>query len=132
MDPAELAVEGAGLAILGAVITGFVAVLYERRRLMLGVVIGMALALAVLPFVAYLAALITNHHATDVDLHPPVYLVATALTCAGLSILGLTWGAIAEARHQRRSPTTAAPRTQPDDDYHDDPREWLPWGDRRR
>ncbi len=127
MDYSELLIEGAGVALVGTLVTGVIAVLYERRRLVFGIVIGLTLALAVLPFVAYVVALVTHHLATNVDLTPPAYIVATAIACAALALLGLAGGAIAETRHHATHPTPKAR----DAAYHDNPTEWLPWRDSR-
>jgi hypothetical protein len=127
MDFADLAIEGAGFAVIIALMAGAFAIAYERRRLVLGVCLGLGVALLALPFIAYLVARLTNHHATDMDLTPPLYIVVTALVCGGLALLGVLGGALAEAR-RRPQPLPAAPvATDPDQDYRDEPTQWLPW-----
>jgi predicted PurR-regulated permease PerM len=126
MDVSDLLIEGAGFALLAALVAGAFATAYERRRLLVGLVIGLGLALLVLPFVAYLVARLTNHQATQVDLTPPAYIVVTALACAGLALAGLAGGAVAEVRRRRQGiPNT--PRGDPDENYIDDPTTFVPW-----
>jgi hypothetical protein len=130
MDPADIAIEGAGLVLVGTIFTGIIAVLYARRRLLLGIAIGMTLAVVTLPFVAYVVAYLTHHRATDVDVRPPAYIVATAISCSALSVLGLIWGAFSEVRHRHDPPHDFT--KQSDELYRDDPSQWLPWRARRR
>jgi hypothetical protein len=131
MDYGELALEGAGLALIAALMAGVFAAVGERRRLVFGICAGLALGLLLLPFIAYLVARITNHHADAVDLAPPAYIIVTALSCAMLAIIGGIWGAIAEMRHARRGRLETLRRQRdPDAAYRDDVREWLPWGQR--
>lgn len=129
MDIAELAIEGAGFALILSLLTGAFAIAYARRRLVLGVCLGLGLALLALPFAAYLVARLTNHHATDLDLTPPAYIVATALLCGGLALLGVLGGAIAEVRSHPRSAPLAPPAAKPgpEQDGNDDPTQWIPW-----
>lgn len=134
MDLAELTIEGAGLALIGVIMAGVLAAVSEKKRLVGGICLGLALGLLVLPFVAYVVARLTNHQATDVDLAPPVYIVVTALTCTGLAVLGAVFGGIAELRHsgpQDRLETLRLQRQRDADaQYRDDPQQWLPWGKR--
>jgi hypothetical protein len=126
MDAADLAIEGAGVTLLAVLVGSVFALVANRRRIVIGACLGLGLAALALPFAAYLAARITNHHATDADLTPPAYIVVTALVCAGLALAGGLGGLIAEARH----PSSANPppdRLPGDDDYTDDPARWLPW-----
>lgn len=126
MDTADLAIEGAGITLLAVLVGSVFALAANRRRIIIGACVGLGLAALALPFVAYLAARLTNHHATDMDLTPPAYIVATALVCAGLTLAGGLAGLIAETR--RRLPANAVPtRLPPDEDYVDDPTHWLPW-----
>lgn len=127
MDYADLVIEGAGLALVGTIVAGLLAIAGQRRRLLMGITLGMGLALLTLPFVAYAAAWLTHHRATDVDLTPPAYIVATALVCAGISVAGALAGGLAELR--RPAATPAHPRKPgPEDDGVDDPHAWFPWG----
>lgn len=132
MDLAELTIEGAGLALLGVIMAGVLAAVGEKKRLVLGICLGLALGLVVLPFVAYGVARLTNHQASDVDLAPPTYIVVTALTCTSLAALGALFGGIAELRHAGPRDRLAALRQQRQQDgdaqYRDNPQEWLPWG----
>lgn len=134
MDLAELTIEGAGLALIGVIVAGVLAAVSEKKRLVFGICLGLALAMLVLPFVAYLVARLTNHHATDVDLAPPTYIIVTALTCTVLATLGAVFGGIAELRHQSPQGRLDTLRKQRQHDadapYHDDPQQWLPWGKR--
>jgi predicted PurR-regulated permease PerM len=126
MDVSDILIEGAGFVLLAALVAGAFAIAYERRRLLVGIGIGLVLALVLLPFVAYLVARLTNHQATDVDLTPPAYISVTALVCAGLSLLGLAGGVIAEER-RRRSGIPPKLLTDPDENYIDDPTDYVPW-----
>ncbi len=133
MNLADLLIEGAGLLLLALILAVVFALAGERRRIVFGAAAGMALAALTLPFVAYIAALITHHQATDMDLMPPAYIVATAISSAGLTLLGVIGGVIAETRYRRRHPYGESPRPRPagDEDLLDDPAVWLPWGERR-
>ncbi len=127
-------IEGAGLALVGVLTTGILAILANRQRLIAGIALGMALALLVLPFVAYVVAALTHHLATDADLTPPTFIVVTSIVCAVFSLLGLLGGLLAEHRASRR-PLPLPPTTPPDlpeYDGIDDPKRWLPWHATRR
>jgi len=133
MNLADLLIESAGLVLLAMILAVVFALAGERRRIVVGAAVGMTLAALTLPFVAYLAALVTHHQATDMDLTPPAYIVATALSSAGFTLLGVIGGVIAETRYRRRHPhgEPPRPRTTGDEDMIDDPAVWLPWGEQR-
>src|SRR5579875_1613153 len=127
MDMADFAIEGAGVALLAVVVGGAFAIAAERRRVVLGACLGLGIGLLLLPFIAYLVARLTHHLATQADLTPPLYIIITALACAGLGLLGTLIGLLAEAR-RRRNPSFAPRRAMPSDaDYIDDPSVWIPW-----
>jgi|GEM_PF-3519046 len=130
MDPADITIEGAGFAIVAALIAGTFAAVRDRRRIVLGTAIGLTLATIAIPFVAYFVARITNHQATDADLTPPTFIVVTALVCAGLTLAGLLGGVIAEYRRNLRGPyedLDQRPHPADDSDMIDNPALWLPW-----
>lgn len=129
MDSADLAIEIAGMLLIAVMMAGVFAAVGERKRLVMGIAIGMLLALIALPFVSYLVARITNHHATDIDLTPPAYIVVTAITCAALAIGGAIGGLIAEARRGSR-PAMPPEQHRRVDDGPDQVADWLPWGSR--
>jgi peptidoglycan/LPS O-acetylase OafA/YrhL len=126
MDTSDLLIEGAGFVLLAALVAGAFAAAYERRRLLMGLGLGLGVAVLALPFIAYLVARLTNHQATQVDLTPPAYVVVTALACAGLALAGLAGGALAEVQRRRRGIPTP-PRSDPDENYIDDPTTFVPW-----
>ncbi|MBA3824750.1 MAG: hypothetical protein H0X24_12750 [Ktedonobacterales bacterium] len=125
MDFSDAMIEGAGFALIAALVVGAFAAAYARHRLLVGICVGLVLAVLALPFVAYLVARITNHQATAMDLTPPAYILVTALTCAGLALAGLAGGAVAETR--RRAGPAPKPRQDPDENYIDDPTNFVPW-----
>jgi predicted PurR-regulated permease PerM len=124
MDYADILIEGAGFALIAALVAGAFAAAYARYRLLIGICVGLVLAVAALPFVAYLVARLTNHQATAMDLTPPAYIVVTALVCGGLALVGLAGGTLAEARRRGASPK---PRQDSDENYIDDPTTFVPW-----
>ena len=126
---ADLAIEGAGFAIIIALMTGAFAIAYARWRLVLGICMGMGLALLALPFASYVVARMTNHLATDMDLTPPAYIIATALLCGGCSLLGVFGGALAEWRRRDTPPHISLAKPGPEQDGNDDPALWIPWMD---
>ncbi len=126
MDVSDVLIEGAGFALIVALVTGAFAAAYQRRRLLVGIGIGLGVAVLLLPFIAYLVARGTNHQATNVDLTPPTYVVATALVCAGLALVGLAFGALAEARRRHSGLPEKLPG-DPDENYIDDPTNFVPW-----
>lgn len=124
MDWADVSIEGAGLALVAVLVGSVFALAANRRRIVLGACLGLGLGLLVLPFVAYLVARLTNNNPDITTPTPPAYVVATALACGGLALLGALGGMLSETR--RRSPP--APLREPaDEDYIDDPSQWLPW-----
>ena len=127
MDVADVLIEGAGFALLATILTGVYAALQAKRRLMLGIAGGLLVALLLLPFVAYVVAWLTHHLATDADLTPPTYIVATALACAAIGLAGTVIGGIAELRHPIADMPVHERPTFPDEDGQDDPSQWLPW-----
>ena len=128
---ADWAIEGAGFAIIIALMTGAFAIAYARWRLVLGICLGMGFALLALPFTSYVAARLTNHLATDMDLTPPAYIIATALLCGGCSLLGVVGGALAEMRRRGVTPRTATVKRGPEHDGNDDPAQWIPWMEKK-
>jgi hypothetical protein len=126
MDPGEIAIEGAGIALVATLMIGAYATVANRRRLIFGICLGLLLAAFALPFVAYVVARITNHQASHVDLTAPAYVVVTALVCSGFAVLGMIGGALAEWR--RRSASHRTPERARD--LPDDPAQWLPWAER--
>jgi hypothetical protein len=50
----------------------------------------------------------------------------TALTCAGLALVGLASGALAEARRKRNG-IIPKPFQDSDENYIDDPTNFVPW-----
>ena len=130
MDVATGSIAIAGMVLLTTLVFAVEAVIKERRRVVLGSAVGLALAALFLPFVAYFVAAATHHQATDMDLSPPTYIVVTAITCAALSLAGVICGMIAQARlHRRSEPSRPHPRPSADDGV-DDVATWLPWRQR--
>ena len=128
---ADWAIEGAGFAIIIALMTGAFAIAYARWRLVLGICIGMGLALLALPFASYVTARLTNHLATDMDLTPPAYIIATAVLCGGCSLLGVVGGALAEMRRRDNPSRGSLAKPGPEQDGNDDPAQWIPWMDKK-
>jgi hypothetical protein len=124
MDVADVTIEGAGFALLAVLVGSVFALAANRRRIVLGACLGLGAGLLVLPFVAFLVARLTNNNPNVTTPAPPPYIVATALACGGLALLGALGGLLSEAR--RRAPP--APFHHPtDEEYIDDPARWLPW-----
>jgi hypothetical protein len=128
MDWADVSIEGAGVALVAVLVGSAFALVANRRRIVLGACLGLGLGLLVLPFVAILVARLTNNNPDITTPTPPPYLVATALACGGLALLGALGGILSEAR--RRSPPVPL-REPSDEDYIDDPARWLPWRPRQ-
>jgi hypothetical protein len=127
MDMADLVIEGAGVVLLAVIVGGAFAIAAQRQRIVLGMCIGLALGLLALPFIAYLAARLTNHLATNADMTPPMYIIVTALACGGLALIGTVGGLIADARRRSLPAPSPRPTLSPDDAYIDDPSQWIPW-----
>jgi len=115
------------VALLAVIVGGAFAIAAQRQRIVLGMCIGLTLGLLALPFIAYLAARLTNHLATNADMTPPTYIIVTALACASLSLIGTVGGLIADARRRSHPFPSPRPTTPPDDAYIDDPSQWIPW-----
>lgn len=127
MSVSDFTIEAAGLLLVGLIVAGVYGAFGQYRRLVTGVALGMTVAAATLPFVAYIVARITNHQATDADVTAPAYIIATAISCTGFTLLGTLGGLLSEIRHRHTPKTDLERHPANDEDMHDDVTKWLPW-----